>query len=75
MYIKTRVFYFKFVNKYYSTFDLSQCMGTLLVKRHATFVSHPHTPGNREYSTARPTCHIAREGVLPSIFTFMWDRR
>ena len=44
-------------------------------KRPAAFASHPHTPGNQEYSTARPARHIAREGVLPSIFTFMWDRR
>ena len=28
-------------------------------KRHAAFTSHPHTPGNREYSTARPARHIA----------------
>ena len=27
-----------------------------------------------KYSTTRPARHIAREGVLPSIFTFMWDR-
>ena len=33
MYIKTRVFSFKFVNKYYSTLDPLQCMGTLLVLR------------------------------------------
>ena len=31
MYIKTRVFSFKFVNKYYSTLDPLQCTGTLLV--------------------------------------------
>ena len=43
-------------------------------KRHATFASHPHTPRNREYSTARPARHIAREGMLPRIFNFMWDR-
>ena len=23
------------------------------------FASHPHTPGNREYNTARPARHIA----------------
>ena len=33
MYIKTRVFSFKFVNKYYSTLDPSQRTGTLLVPR------------------------------------------
>ena len=33
MYIKTRVFSFKFVNKYYSTLDPLQRMGTLLVSR------------------------------------------
>ena len=44
-------------------------------KRPTVFASHPHTAGNREYSTAHPARHIAREGVLPSIFTFMWDRR
>ena len=43
-------------------------------KRLATLALHLHTPGNREYSTARPARHIAREGVLPRIFTFMWDR-
>ena len=43
-------------------------------KRPAAFASHPHTPGNWEYSTARPARHIARDGVLPSIFTFMSDR-
>ena len=43
-------------------------------KRHAAFASHPHMPGNRECSTPRAARHIAREGVLPSIFTFMWDR-
>ena len=43
-------------------------------KWHAAFASHPHTPGNREYSMARQARDLAREGV-PSIFTFMWDRR
>ena len=28
-------------------------------KRPAAFASHPHTPGNREYNTARPARHIA----------------
>ena len=32
MYIKTRVFSFKFVNKYYSSLDPLQCTSTLLVK-------------------------------------------
>ena len=28
-------------------------------KMPAAFASHPHTPGNREYSTAHPAQHIA----------------
>ena len=28
-------------------------------KRHVTFASHPHTPGNQEYNMARPARHIA----------------
>ena len=74
--MKRRVFSFKFVNKYYSTLDPLQCTGTLVVKGKGLSRSRrtPHTPGNREYSTARLARHIAREGVLPSIFTFMWDR-
>ena len=28
-------------------------------KRPAAFVSHPHTPGNREYNTTHPAWHIA----------------
>ena len=33
MYIKTRVFSFKFVNKYYSTLDLLQRTGTLNLEK------------------------------------------
>ena len=52
--------FFKFVNKYYysTTLAPSQRTGTLLVKGKGLPRSRrtppPHTPGNREYSTARP---------------------
>ena len=78
MYIKTRVFFFQICERvllfYY--FGSVATHGHIASKRKrpAAFASHPHTPGNREYSTAHPARHIAREGVLPSIFTFMWDR-
>ena len=78
MYIKTRVISFKFVNKYYysTTLDLSQCTGTLPVKGKGLPRSRrtPTLPGIG--STPWPVRHdtLLREGVLPSIFTFMWDR-
>ena len=68
-----------FVNKYYysTTLDPSQRTGTLLVKGKGLPRSRrtPTRPGIG--STTRPVRHDTwlREGVLPSIFTFMWDHR
>ena len=60
---KLECLYFKHVNKYYSTIlDPLQRTGQHIGskrKRPAAFASHPHTPGNREYSMARPARHIA----------------
>ena len=69
MYIKTRVFSFKFVNKYYSTLDPLQRTGTLLV------VLQQAIPPGRGGQTCSSGFGTVEAVVITSLFVFSKRQR